>query len=233
MTKTVDQGGMEIRKAGLTGLLCRLGNTIDEATGDRVVAFAEAVRQRSLPGVTDLIPGYATLLVQYDPLRTDAVALTETLRSLSQEKRSSTSGSRLIEIPVCYGGAYGPDLPYVSAYSAMTAEEVIRLHSGREYRIFMLGFLPGFPYLGGLDERLHIPRLETPRVRIPAGSVGIGGSQTGIYPLDSPGGWRLIGRTPMRLFAPDGKVPFRAGDRIRFRPITPEEFEKTEGEHGV
>ena len=132
---------------------------------------------------------------------------------------------RLVTIPVCYGGDFGPDLPFVAQHAGLTEEEVIALHAGREYQIYMLGFLPGFPYLGGLDERLFTPRLGTPRTAIPAGAVGIGGEQTGIYPIASPGGWQLIGRTPLKLFDPaSGTLPYAAGDRIRFTPITAAEF---------
>ena len=147
------------------------------------------------------------------------------------EKGAASSGTapaagRLVEIPVCYGGDFGEDLGFVAAHGGLTEEEVIRIHSGRDYRIYMLGFLPGFPYLGGLDSRLFTPRLSTPRVKIPAGSVGIGGEQTGIYPLESPGGWQLIGRTPLTLFSPErgGALPYGPGDRIRFVPISPQEY---------
>ncbi len=133
-----------------------------------------------------------------------------------------------MEIPVCYGGSFGPDLSFVAEHGKITEEEVIRIHSSRDYRIYMLGFLPGFPYLGGMDERIFTPRLNSPRTRIPAGSVGIGGEQTGIYPMDSPGGWQLIGRTPYRLFKPEQvrKPLYEAGDSIRFVPINQEEYKE-------
>ena len=131
-----------------------------------------------------------------------------------------------MKIPVCYGGDFGPDLSDVAEHAGMSAEEVIAIHSGHDYLIDMLGFLPGFAYLGGLDERLHTPRLATPRTRIEPGAVGIGGAQTGIYPLASPGGWRIIGRTPVRPYDPDRESPilYAAGDYLRFVPITPQEF---------
>ena len=133
----------------------------------------------------------------------------------------------VVEIPVFYGGSYGEDLKDVAAHAGLTEEEVIKLHSSVDYNIYMLGFLPGFPYLGGLDPKLFTPRLDNPRTKIPEGSVGIGGEQTGIYPLESPGGWRLIGRTPLKLYDPDREQPFlyQAGDYIRFVPITAEEYE--------
>lgn len=135
---------------------------------------------------------------------------------------------KIVEIPVCYGGTYGEDLAFVAEHGGLTEREAISLHCRRDYRIYMLGFLPGFPYLGGLDERLCTPRLDSPRIRIPAGSVGIGGSQTGIYPIQSPGGWRLIGRTPLTLFCSSGdfSLPYRAGDFIRFVPIDETEYER-------
>ena len=135
-------------------------------------------------------------------------------------------------IPVCYGGT-GPDLAFVAKHTGLTEAEVIRRHTGRDYRIYMLGFLPGFPYLGGLDPGLFTPRLQNPRTAIPAGSVGIGGEQTGIYPVASPGGWQLIGRTPLDLFDPERPPRYAAGDRIRFTAITAEQFAKLAEKEGT
>lgn len=185
--------------------------------------------------IRETVPAYASLLVYYDPLRTDFDGVRRLLeRLLSDETGRAGGQGRLIEIPVCYGGIYGEDLPFVAEHAGLTEEEVIRIHSGCEYRIYMLGFLPGFPYLGGLDERLATPRLARPRTEIPVGSVGIGGAQTGIYPIASPGGWRLIGRTPLRLFRPEenGHLPYEAGDRIRFVPIGAEEYERLREREG-
>ena len=144
-----------------------------------------------------------------------------------EESAGQETPHHVVEIPVCYGGSYGEDLKDVAAHAGLTEEEVIKLHSSVDYNIYMLGFLPGFPYLGGLDPKLFTPRLDNPRTKIPEGSVGIGGEQTGIYPLESPGGWRLIGRTPLKLYDPDREQPFlyQAGDYIRFVPITAEEYE--------
>ncbi|MGN0983649.1 MAG: 5-oxoprolinase subunit PxpB [Gemmiger sp.] len=220
---------------GDCGVLAVCGASIDEAVNARVMALDRAVRTAALPGVTETVPTYAALLIRYDPLRTDPDALTAALRRLAASLRRGRGGpgaGRLVEIPVCYGGDCGPDLPFVAAHAGLREQEVVALHSGREYRIYMLGCLPGLPYLGGLAPRLYCPRLETPRTRIPAGSVGIGGQQTGIYPLDSPGGWRLIGRTPLTLFDParGGRLPYAAGDRIRFVPISPSEFARLQKE---
>lgn len=142
------------------------------------------------------------------------------------EVKAGETCKRIFEIPVCYGGEYGPDIANIAEHAGLTEEEVIRIHSSKDYLIYMLGFLPGFTYLGGLDERLHTPRLANPRIRISAGSVGIGGSQTGIYPLDSPGGWQLMGMTPVKTYDPDREVPIlvEAGDYIRFVPVDEEEY---------
>lgn len=218
---------IDIRPVGACGALVVLGSQISEATGARVAAFEQAVRRARIAGITEAVPAFASLLVRYDPLRTDYDSVTAALRSLAGDiSAEGAQAGRTVDVPVCYGGAYGEDLPAVARHAGLSEEEVIRLHSGRTYRIYMLGFLPGFPYLGGLDERLFTPRLPTPRTRIPAGSVGIGGQQTGIYPMESPGGWQLIGRTPLCLFAPGRELPYAAGDSIRFVPIDAREFEQ-------
>lgn len=217
---------MELHPVGVSGVLAVLGDAISEETGARVAALREAVLRAQIPGVTESMPAYASLLVRYDPFLTDYDALCRRLKALGSElSASAQQAGRIVDIPVCYGGAYGEDLPFVAQHAGLLEQEVIALHSARPYRIYMLGFLPGFPYLGGLDERLFTPRLASPRTRIPAGSVGIGGQQTGIYPMESPGGWQLIGRTPLRLFVPGRPLPYAAGDLIRFVPIGPEEFE--------
>ena len=218
---------MDLRPVGVNGILAVLGDSISEQTGAQVAALREAIADAHISSVEETIPAYASLLVKYDPFLTDYAALCDRLRAL--EKRLSASAvqaGKIVEIPVCYGGVYGEDLPFVAKHAGLSEKEVVALHSGQPYRIYMLGFLPGFPYLGGLNERLHTPRLSTPRTKIPAGSVGIGGKQTGIYPMESPGGWQLIGRTPLTLFAPGEPLPYAAGDRIRFVPIDEGEFER-------
>ena len=142
--------------------------------------------------------------------------------------KAGAQRKRVFEIPVCYGGAYGPDLKTIADHAGLTQEEVIRIHSSRDYLIYMLGFLPGFCYLGGLAERIHTPRLANPRKNIRAGSVGIGGSQTGIYPLDSPGGWQLMGMTPVKTYDPEREIPIlvEAGDYIRFIPVDEGEYRR-------
>lgn len=164
---------MDLRPVGVNGILAVLGDSISEQTGAQVAALREAIADAHISSVEETIPAYASLLVKYDPFLTDYAALCDRLRAL--EKRLSASAvqtGKIVEIPVCYGGVYGEDLPFVAKHAGLSEKEVVALHSGQPYRIYMLGFLPGFPYLGGLNERLHTPRLSTPRTKIPAGSVG-------------------------------------------------------------
>lgn len=221
---------------GDTGLLASFEQRISQSVGAAVAALNTRVAAAAIPGVVETVPAFTTLLIFYDPLVTEYDAVAATVQKLAQAPDSDTAAEegRLVEIPVCYGGAFGPDLPFVAEHAGLTETEVIRLHAGRDYPIYMLGFLPGFPYLGGLDERLFTPRLPTPRTAIPAGSVGIGGEQTGVYPIASPGGWQLIGRTPLKLFDPSvGRLPYAAGDRIRFCPITQDEFDAIAQKEGT
>lgn len=210
---------------GDCGVLAVCGDRIDEEVGDRVSALEAAVRAARLPGVVETVPAFASLLVRYDPLLTDYDTLAAALGPLAARTRVRRhQGGRTVTIPVCYGGDFGPDLGFVAQHAGLTEGEVVRRHTAPKYRIYMLGFLPGFPYLGGLDPALFTPRLQNPRTAIPAGSVGIGGQQTGVYPVASPGGWQLIGRTPLKLFDPDRPLRYAAGDRIKFVPITPRQF---------
>ncbi len=221
---------------GDTGLLASFEQRIAQSVGAAVAALNTRVVAAAIPGVVETVPAFASLLIFYDPLVTEYDAVAAAVQKLAQAPDSDTAAEegRLVEIPVCYGGAFGPDLPFVAEHAGLTETEVIRLHAGRDYPIYMLGFLPGFPYLGGLDERLFTPRLPTPRTAIPAGSVGIGGEQTGVYPIASPGGWQLIGRTPLKLFDPSvGRLPYAAGDRIRFCPITQDEFDAIAQKEGT
>lgn len=221
---------------GDTGLLASFEQRIAQSVGAAVAALNTRVAAAAIPGVVETVPAFASLLIFYDPLVTEYDAVAAAVQKLAQAPDSDTAAEegRLVEIPVCYGGAFGPDLPFVAEHVGLTETEVIRLHAGRDYPIYMLGFLPGFPYLGGLDERLFTPRLPTPRTAIPAGSVGIGGEQTGVYPIASPGGWQLIGRTPLKLFDPSvGRLPYAAGDRIRFCPITQDEFDAIAQKEGT
>jgi len=207
-----------------------LGDAPDEAARVRIAAAAARVRRAAPPGVTECVPGYATLTVHYDPLGAGDVEAA--LRRILAKLDDAEGGAgRRVEVPVRYGGEWGPDLEEVAALHGISADEVVRLHTAAEYRVHLIGFVPGFPYLGGLDPRLHTPRRDAPRAAVPAGSVGIGGAQTGIYPAESPGGWRLIGRTPLALFDPwrDPPALLRAGDRIRFRAVDEFRPPETEG----
>lgn len=227
----------EISPLGDTALLIRVGTRIDEDTRRTILGLAQALAAAPLPAVLDLVPGYTTLAVHYDVVRAAAGANGgrtpfEAMRAAVQAVTvtaapADDAAARTVEVPVCYGDEYGPDLADVAAHTGLPADVVVRTHAAGAYRVHLLGFLPGFPYLAGLDPRLATPRRATPRTRVPAGSVGIAGGQTGIYSLESPGGWQLIGRTPSVLFDPAADPPtlLAAGDQVRFRAITREEFD--------
>lgn len=211
------------RIAGDCGLLVEYGDVIDPEINRKVRVIAITMAKEMPTGVVEFIPTYRSIIVMYDPALTTASELQEDLLTL--ENRISTieiPPPDTAEIPVCYGGDLGPDIEFVAQIHNMTVDDVIRIHSEPHYQIYMIGFTPGFPFLGGLPESLRTPRLETPRSLVPAGSVGIANQQTGIYPIDSPGGWQLIGRTPVKLFDPKRANPFllKAGDRLKFKPIS-------------
>lgn len=212
---------------GDSAILVEFGDDVCEETNTRVRSFALAVRQRGLTGITEVVPTYRSVLVYYDPLGVAPELLTASLEELEHSLDALVlPRPRLVFVPTVYGGSCGPDLPFVARHNDLTEEEVVRIHSSADYRVYMIGFTPGFPYLGGMSTRIATPRLESPRKLIPAGSVGIGGSQTGIYSVEAPGGWRLIGRTPLRLFDPareNGSL-LRAGDHVRFEAVPEEEF---------
>ena len=210
--------------AGDSAILVRFGDglNIDLQANRRAHALAQRLAAAPLEGAGEAVPGYATLLVHYDPLRLDEAQMLEWLREqAAQAAAQQLPAPRRVEVPVRYGGADGPDLDDVARQAGLPPAEVVRLHAAGEYPVYFLGFMPGFPYLGGLDARLATPRLATPRARVPAGSVGIAGPQTGIYPLESPGGWRIIGRTPLCLFDPAADPPalLAPGDIVVFRSL--------------
>jgi KipI family sensor histidine kinase inhibitor len=204
---------------GDSALLIQFGDEIDLSLNQRVHALSTLIESASLAGISETVPAYATLLVHYDPAILTYAEIRGWLREqMDRADESVRRTPRQIEVPVRYGGASGPDLEAVAASKGISPADVIRLHTSRPYTVYMMGFTPGFPYMGTLDERLRMPRLQTPRTLVKAGTVAIAGEQTGIYPLDSPGGWQLIGWTPLKLFDPFQDEPFlfKPGDEVRF-----------------
>ena len=225
------------RIAGDRGFIIEFGQGIDPGVNAKVMAMAEALKSDTPQGILEIIPTYRSLLLIYNPLITCPEKFVSTIVSTidrieNTSEKMDAKSSKVVEIPVCYGGKFGPDIETVENTANLCKEDVIRLHSEPEYLIYMVGFTPGFPFLGGLNEKLFTPRLKTPRMKVPKGSVGIANNQTGIYPLSSPGGWQIIGRTPLKLFAPQRKNPFlyKAGDKIKFIPISRQEYEKLKKE---
>ena len=212
------------------------GNEISEAINAKIRAYNIALQNSKIPGIVETVPTYRSLMILYDPEVILCAPLMEELRGLlGKLDQIRIPPSEVIEIPVLYGGEeMGPDLAFVAEHAGKTQEEVIQIHTSTEYLIYMLGFTPGFPYLGGMDPSIAAPRRKEPRIHIPAGSVGIAGEQTGVYPIVSPGGWQLIGRTPLRLFDPQREQPIllSAGAGIRFVPIDEETFRKMEEKKG-
>ncbi len=211
---------------GDKAIFVEFGDGVDPEVNRRVRHLMLAIQKTRIPGVIEMVPTYRSLLVYFEPLQIRAQKLRETLYSLARQLvESELPKPKLVEFPTVYGGEHGPDLQFVASYNNLSVSEVVQIHTATPYLIYMIGFMAGFPYLGGMSPRIVAPRLETPRMKIPAGSVGIAGSQTGIYPAESPGGWRLIGRTPLQLFDPSQEPPalFQAGDYLIFVSITPEE----------
>lgn len=218
---------IRILTAGDSSLMVEFGNEISPAINRKIAAAVQLLKEQHIEGIVDMIPTYCSLLINYDPRVLSYEEIRERVSALVRmETRADSQRKRIFEIPVCYGGEYGPDMDNIAKHAGLTEEEVIQIHSSRDYLTYMLGFLPGFTYLGDLDERIHTPRLANPRLKISAGSVGIGGSQTGIYPLDSPGGWQLMGMTPVKTYDPNREIPIlvEAGDYIRFVPIDEAEY---------
>jgi len=226
---------MRLEPLGDSAVLATLGSGIDAATLASVLSFADSIVAAKRAGITDVVPAYSTVTAFYDPAQFsaapgdayDAVCLFLKSCAAGAKAERHDGAGRRVEIPVCYGGDFGPDLEAVAEHCAMSADAAVALHSGADYLVHAIGFTPGFPYLGGLPEALRTPRRDTPRQRVPAGSVAIGGSQTGVYPVDSPGGWHIIGRTPMALFRPhyEPAALLKSGDHVRFKSITPAELE--------
>jgi inhibitor of KinA len=215
---------------GDSAVTAELDERIDPAVNARAIALASDIQRAAVSGVRDIVPTFRGVTVYFDPLRTNAAELVDRLKTEAGRERGAPT-SRTLRIPVCYGGPFGPDLDEVASWADLEGDEVIGLHSGRTYRVFMLGFTPGFAYMASVDPRIAAPRRPTPRARVPAGSVAVAGIQTGIYPAETPGGWRIIGRTPVRPFDPVATDPFlfSPGDGVQFFPIEPDEYERTAG----
>lgn len=210
-------------------LLISFGNEISPENQRKVYRLAQHLLTGPPDFILNIQPAYASVLVSFDPLRVSFDEVESSLRAhLSESRTDPPSPPRRIEIPVCYDERFGPDLPDVAALNRLSIEEVIETHAAGKYSVSFIGFTPGFPYLAGMSSRIAMPRLPTPRTRVPAGSVAIGGAQTGIYPMMTPGGWRIIGQTPVRLFLPERASPslLAIGDEVRFRPISREEFNR-------
>jgi KipI family sensor histidine kinase inhibitor len=216
-----------VLSGGDRAIFVEFGDSIDPDVNQRVGNLKLAIEKAGIPGVVESVPTYRSLLVYFDPLQVSASKLRETVCHLLQSAiENELPKRRVIEIPTAYGGEFGPDLELVAQHNNLSGAEVVQIHSDTRYLIYMIGFMPGFPYLGGMSPRIATPRKTTPRLKLPAGSVGIAGNQTGIYPAESPGGWQIIGRTPLELFRPTREPPaiLQAGDYLTFVSVTSEEF---------
>lgn len=213
--------------AGDSHLVVEFGQNINPTINQQVHALARCLTEQELPGLKEVVPTYRSLLVSYDPLLLSLHDLKECCnRCISSIADICKQIREIVTIPTLYGGQYGVDLAGVAREVELSEQDVIKIHTAVIYPIYMIGFMPGYPYLGGLDERIAVPRLKTPRTQVPAGSVAMAERQTGVYPIPSPGGWRLIGRTPLRLYRPEQMPPvlFRAGQYIRFCAVSVEEY---------
>ena len=222
----------QITDIGDSALMVVLGEGVNPITNSLVHTMVREIQDSGWPGIREVVPVYSSFVVHYDPLKLSSIALTTFIENIHGSVDSkNSSGKRRIILPTFYGGDFGPDLDSVEELTGCSLEEIVKIHSETDYLVYALGFSPGFPYLGDLDSRLHCPRLDSPRVEVPAGSVAIAETQTGVYPVPSPGGWRLIGKTPVSLFNPLRDLPalLRPGDRLRFVPIeSKEEYKEIE-----
>jgi KipI family sensor histidine kinase inhibitor len=222
-----DDGGFRVVAAGDSAIVIELADRLDPVVNQTAISLADAVRAAQIAGVRDVVSTYRSVAVYFDPLRTDYQGLVERVtREAGQTTAVEPGSPRPIRVPVCYGGELGPDLGAVAAFAGLSEAETVGLHASRTYRVFMLGFSPGFTYMGPVDERIAMPRLPVPRLQVQAGSVGIAGFQTGIYPASTPGGWRIVGRTPIRPFDLDRADPFmfRPGAAVQFYPVEIAEY---------
>lgn len=220
-----------IKHVGDSGISVEFSNEIAESVNQQVAQLKQQLGKADIEGIEEMIPTYRALLIQYDAMRCSYDELvTHVDKHMEAMGEVLSTSSKVYIIPVCYGTSYGPDLTNVASSNDLTEKEVVAIHSSVDYRIYMLGFTPGFPYLGGMDNRIATPRLQQPRTKITAGSVGIAGKQTGIYPIDSPGGWQIIGRTPVKLFdqVRENSILLEAGAYIRFNPVDDKTYKEIE-----
>ncbi len=217
--------------AGESALVIEFEARIAPEVNARAIAAAAHVRSRRLPGVRDVVPAYRSVTIYFDPLRADARRLEAVARAAGEAPAPDGEAGREVAIPVCYGGEFGPDLAEVARFARTDEAGVVARHSAGRYRVFMMGFVPGFAYMGVVNERIAASRRDTPRLRVPAGSVGIAGAQTGVYPCETPGGWQVIGRTPLTVFDASRDEPclLAAGDTVRFEPIDRAAFDRLAG----
>lgn len=214
--------------AGDTAVVAEFGDRIDRALNRRVLRLNAAVRAAQIRGVTETLPTFRSLLVHYDPLATKNGDVISAIERLLAHDDSAPENGTLWRIPACYEGSYAPDLEEVAQRAGLASDEVVRLHSGTQYQVYMIGFSPGFPYMGDVPEPLALPRRTDPRVRVPAGSIAIAAGMTSVYPVESPGGWHLVGSTPVRLFDLSWPQPalLAPGDSVRFEPVGAQEYER-------
>lgn len=221
---------LRIASAGDAALLVEWPARIDPLVSSRAVALAQAIRAEYAADVRDVVVGYCSATVYFDPLHVEADALESDVRRIARTlPDTAVLEGDLIDVDVCYGGDLGPDLADVAAFARVSEDDVVALHSAMTYRVYVVGFIPGFPYMASVDPRLALPRRAIPRTRVPAGSVAIAAGQTGIYPSETPGGWHLIGRTRVRPYDDSRSEPFlfKPGDRVRFHPVNRDEFERS------
>ncbi|MBU3153808.1 5-oxoprolinase subunit PxpB [Clostridium estertheticum] len=217
--------------AGDRALVVEFGDKIEEQVNSKIRSLTIAMERAGIVGINEIIPTYRSLMVIYDPMIMELDNLIGMIKSIiSKMHELKLPDAKVIEVPTLYGGEYGPDIDFVAKHNKISVDEVIKIHTSVEYLIYMIGFTPGFPYLGGMSDKIEAPRLQNPRTKIPAQSVGIAGKQTGIYPIESPGGWQLIGRTPVKLYDPfrEDPVLLNAGDYIKFVQIDENEYKNIE-----
>lgn len=215
--------------SGDKAVVMEFGNEISREVNARIRNLINLMDEAQICGVEELLPTYRSIMIMYDPMKIEYGKLVENLEALSHKTvEGEEEKIRIVEIPTLYGKEYGPDIDFVANHNNITVDEVVRIHTGTDYLVYMLGFTPGFTYLGGMSEKIATPRLSSPRAKIPAGSVGIAGSQTGMYPSETPGGWQLIGRTPLKLYNPEQEPPvlLSAGDYVRYVSVSQYEYDQ-------